>query len=153
MLLSITGPNLLQLEPRTPNHQIENKTQGFQRYCECSQRWKCSSFHEVKENNLKQHHFDCSTLLVSSDHFKNGIKQEQTKKIKTIPDYWRRPLCETSWGPKTCTRSSATERVSLLICRCLLLSAFSLYSLKCIFQAALDEATEPWGIKVERVEM
>ena len=52
MLLSITGPNLLQLETRAPNPQIENKIQGFQRYCECGQRWKCSSFHEVQENSL-----------------------------------------------------------------------------------------------------
>ena len=42
-----------------------------------------------------------------------------------MPDCWRRPLCETSWGPKTCTRSSATERASPLICRCLLLSTSS----------------------------
>ena len=29
----------------------------------------------------------------------------------------------------------------------------SLYLIYCYDQAALDDATEPWGIKVERVEM
>ena len=71
----------------------------------------------------------------------------------TAPGCCPRPLLGTSSAPRIFTRSSVTERVSLELCR------WSYWELnyfpypQLLWQAALDEATEPWGIKVERVEM
>ena len=165
MLLFITGPYRLQIEQQIPKSSNWKQNSGFPTLLWV---WPTLKMLIIPRGARKQFNiiltvqtFWCHQISLRNTNKSEWLKKKNKKKIKTIPGCWRRPLCETSWGQKTCTRSSATERASLLICRCLLLStssrvifsAFSLCSWRSIFQAALDEATEPWGIKVERVEM